>query len=397
MGKLKQALVILIALILVLLPVLRGAVISGLVGLTALGSLFFIHKLKKIEWLLVAVLGLGLFMSYAMSLCWTDNVEFGLKNLETKLALFILPISLSLIGSFNNKEQRWLWLSFVVGLLVSAFFHLSVSALQWSEGSPNSVFYYAELAKEFHPSYLSMYFCVGIAVLLFKDVQLKNTKWILPLKIILLAVFSGFVVLLFSKTGFIGLMALLVLKTIHILATKTYREFLLLPLSILVIGVVFNSAEGNQNRVTSSISSSNEVKKTPPTNTYRNSTESRIISWKSSVEIICENPLGVGVGDASAVLTQNYKTKGETYLADKNLNSHNQFLTTGIAIGALGILFLVLFFLVLGVRSVNQKDWLLAAVLGIVFINFMTESMLERADGTVFIPLIFSLLLFKKD
>ena len=58
---------------------------------------------------------------------------------------------------------------------------------------------------------------------------------------------------------------------------------------------------------------------------------------------------------------------------------------------------LVLLFLVLIVRGINQNDWFLMVISGIFFLNFMTESMLERADGTIFIPMILGLALYRKD
>ncbi len=382
--------------LLLLIPSVRGIFISALVGLVFLGSLFTWRKRKQLDWLLIIVSGFGLFILYLFSMLWSVNLSIGWAKLETKLALLVIPLSLNLIGPFDKQERSRLFLALLAGLVFSMVCNLSVSALEWTEETGNSVFFYSGLSKDFHPSYLAMYFCTGIAVLMFNSWNFLSETWQKLLKGIFLSLFSGFVMLLFSRTGIICLVALLVAYIVKSVSQKSYKELVYLPFMFLAMALAFCAAQGKDNRIISTISnqidSSAESKET-----YRSSSESRIISWKSSLEIIAKNPVGVGIGDAQDELVMSFNRQGETYLVKKNLNSHNQFLSTGLAIGLLGIAMLFFLFILLGLRAFNHKDWLLASVLGILILNLMTESMLERADGTVFIPLILSVILFTRN
>ncbi len=392
----KKLLISLIMVLFLLIPLVKGDLVSMLIGLIFLGSFFFWSKQKQLDWLLIIVSGAGLFCIYALTLLWTENIELGLSNLETKLSLLIIPISLNLIGPFDEIERRNLYIAFLTGLVVSVFYHTGVSAQQWAKGLGNSVFFYANLTKEFHPSYLAMYFTVGIAILMFDSKNFITERWHRILKGVLLCLFSGFIILISSRTGIICLAGLILALVVKILIQKTYRELAILPLIILTIGLTFSMPQGKDNRVLNTLS-----EQIPSTSSqsmkYRNSSESRLIAWKSSLEIIYKNKAGVGVGDAQGELVKSYEQQGETYLVSKNLNSHNQFLTTGLAIGLFGIVMLLILFFGLGIKALNQKNWLLAAVAVIILVNFMTESMLERASGTVFISLILSLVLFRKN
>jgi len=199
-----------------------------------------------------------------------------------------------------------------------------------------------------------------------------------------------------SRTGFICLGIFLV---VHVLKNALQRQFFNISLSaaaLLVSGLVYFGSNVAQSRVKGVLELSGvSVKKKDVT--YRNSIDSRLIAWKCSTELIASNLGGYGIGDSQDELVNSYKAKGEVFMQTKNFNSHNQFLTTSLSIGVFGFVLLVLLFFILLARAWNQGDWVLGLVTLLLVLNFMTESMLERAEGTTFIPLILCILVFRKD
>ena len=64
--------------------------------------------------------------------------------------------------------------------------------------------------------------------------------------------------------------------------------------------------------------------------------------WKCSIEIIKENVFfGVGTGDVKTELNKKYEEKNIQQALKDNLNSHNQFLQTYVAIGLPGFILLL--------------------------------------------------------
>lgn len=129
-------------------------------------------------------------------------------------------------------------------------------------------------------------------------------------------------------------------------------------------------------------------------NTTTESSKVRLLIWQTSAEIIKDNFLfGVGTGDVKDVLMSKYKEKGLTGAYKENLNAHNQFLQTFIALGLPGILLLLASFVFPFILAIKTRNYIYLAFLIIVFINFLTESMLETIAGVMFYAFFNSLLI----
>jgi O-antigen ligase len=124
-----------------------------------------------------------------------------------------------------------------------------------------------------------------------------------------------------------------------------------------------------------------------------NSVTLRKVIWESAFEIISEHWLtGVGTGDANNELKIRYREKHLTWPLNDNLNAHNQYLQTAIAIGISGLLVLVASFIA-GFRvSVIRKEYLYAVFLALFILCIITECMLEEEAGVVFFAYFNSLL-----
>ena len=68
-----------------------------------------------------------------------------------------------------------------------------------------------------------------------------------------------------------------------------------------------------------------------------------VLSTMAQTHLIAEKPLfGYGTSDEKEVLLEAYEQEGFYHFAKKKLNAHNQYLQTGIAVGVVGMLVLML-------------------------------------------------------
>ena len=117
----------------------------------------------------------------------------------------------------------------------------------------------------------------------------------------------------------------------------------------------------------------------------KSTTGVRIYAWQTAIDLIKEKPLiGYGTGDVKSVLIDEYIKKDLTVLAKKELNPHNQFLQTAIALGCIGFLILILIFVLPLIHSIKRQFYIYAFFIGLFLLNNLTESMLETQSGVIF-------------
>jgi O-antigen ligase len=111
---------------------------------------------------------------------------------------------------------------------------------------------------------------------------------------------------------------------------------------------------------------------------------SRLLMWNASLEVIKENPiLGTGTGDYDDELTKMSKSIGNSGVAEKRYNSHNQFLNTFVQLGIIGLFILCGIFCFSFVSTIKTNNWLAFFTFSIFFVNFLFESFLETQAGIV--------------
>ena len=361
-------------------PVIFLFTISSFFNTTSL-KLFF-TKLKS-NWALL------LFFSVAlMGLLYSENLEVGGKNIETKLSLLIFPIAFSIANIDFNIVKKKIFIAFLEGTLVAVFFGICNVIFNYFQTDTLSLFY-GKVAYFNHNSYLSLYINFSIILLyslvLFKKDNLNISKHIAVLLILFLSIIIG---LLMSKTG---LFCLILIHTINILIWVYKQKKHVIGVTILCsmllffVSLYYYSSEFKQRIDEVSLS----VTKTNNRNT---STNARFSTWQSSLKIISHNLwLGVGIGDVQSHLDMAHLKNGDLILYKKHLNAHNQFLQTGIATGIFGVLLLLIILFTLFYKAIISKNNALILFLLIVFINLLFESMLEKQEGVIFIGFFIAL------
>lgn len=344
-----------------------------------------------------------------LSFLYTDNITKGISDIVQKLSLLIFPLIFLTSKSVQNSKDK-LVNSFILGLICIAlfvvfralYFSIDLSSMSFNptpkDVSWENYFLYTRFTAPYHPTYFSLFFSVGIAIIYSKIILEKRFKY----QILQVFVFMLFVVLIYlssSKAGLIVASILFLLSVFWIIRNKSriYAYSLVAVFSVLIIFIMINNPRiayfinylgfGNKE-----LSSDNKELQ----NKLSSEATVRIDIWKNIPEIVGKDWLfGVGVGDSKEVLVAGYKEKGISYAVDLKLNAHNQFLETYVSNGFIGLMVLFIVFFFGYWQAFIRKDILLFMFLVIVSINFLFESMLERILGVMFFSFFYSLLMIR--
>jgi O-antigen ligase len=342
------------------------------------------------RWLFVSCL--AFYLLHVVGMCWTSNQASGWFDLEVKLSLFIFPILFATRPLSSLRLDR-LAVSFVLGCSLASVLILVRAVFLYVYDHENN-FFYERFSYFMHPSYFSMYLNLAFVFLLFAAASGKagNSKgWLLLMPLIVLVV-----VLLSSKLGLLSLVLIGVAWLCRMMILKKKVLAGLLSLAFLFVGlfVLLRFSPEISGRLTNAVNALSEkhVDKTNP-----ESTAVRLLIWGAAAEVIREHPLiGAGTGDAKDVLLQKYGEEGITGALKNNLNAHNEYIQVTVALGAFGLVLLLLIQVgSLAIGFKEHKPMLVCFVL-LTMLNFLPESMLETQAGVIFYAFMGSVLVFSE-
>ncbi len=127
-----------------------------------------------------------------------------------------------------------------------------------------------------------------------------------------------------------------------------------------------------------------------------NNTRGRFPIWKAAFQTILKTPFtGQGTGDVKDALMTTFKTNEFTQGIKNNLNAHNQYLQSAIAVGITGGIWLIVMLLLPLWYALRKRQMLYAVFLIFIVVNFLFESMLETQAGVVFYAFFNSFFYYK--
>lgn len=345
-----------------------------------------------------------LYLLYCVGMLYSENLSFGLKDLETKMSLMLLPIIYASHRPVEGKDFNQMMRYFVVGNLLAAVLCLGHSAYVYfnemyliDSGQLNNVaaspkyFFSSDLSYFMHPSYFSMYLCVAMTYLLIRSTTSALSKKSFVLLIAGASLLTIIIFLLSSKIGIIISLAIWATYLIFLITLRRwYWQGILMILSIGTLSYfLIKSSDILDTKFKDLASAVNAA----PGDSSLESSAVRISVWKASKEIIAEMPLtGYGTGDIHSVLGKKYLEYDMKMAHDKRLNTHNQFFQTGITIGWTGIIFLIISLIVPILRRPKSYISLHISFSIIIILNLLVESMFEVQAGVVFFSFFHSLL-----
>lgn len=358
-------------------------------------------KLSKEKLLYFAPL-LAIFVLGAISLFYSTGVEGGIKILTTQLVMLVVTLAFL----FNNITREavkkgfylFLWgclsvmlLQYGMAIFASSsiigdayvfrpFFDATAPCLVDSDITGH-YFLSNSLSRFVHPAYSA--FMLGMAMMIiFKGIRYDSDFFNYKKFWMLCFGFFGFSLIFFSLNGTITLLFVLSLLVVGTLSVRKqfygeyakgfYTMIMLFALVMLINPQVRSVVEAPSDSTSLAL---------------------RIKVTEASLEMISANWFaGVGIGDAQDVLYSAYNDGGDA--SCRKINSHNQFLTTWLQNGIIGIVALISAFVAVMMRARRKKMNVLHFFNVIVVVSFFFESMLLRYWGVVSFTLFYGMLYF---
>lgn len=336
-----------------------------------------------------------LLILYLLSVIWvsfSESISLAGNELEIKLSLFLMPLGFYFIGNYLPDKKRVLK-SYISGVFVAILLDFSRAMAMYLFTGETSKFYYTDFSFFMHPGYFSMYIVFAVAILFqyWIDSQKRLFKSSMLTFVILLFFIAG-VFASSSKTGILAL-GIMILWYIFYYAYKNNRWKTSFALLAGVV-IVFFSVVSLSSKIRERFSELLFVVKEQPQTGF-SSTSSRVAIWKTSIELIKDNPIGYGTGMAVPTLKDAYFEKGYHKAFVRKQNAHNQFLQTTLTLGIIGALALLWIF-IQPLMHLRELDPLFVILLIMIAFNFTTEAMLERQAGVVFVAFFYSYFFYYK-
>jgi O-antigen ligase len=369
-------------------------VVPGIILLMSANWLFSGSYIKTVPLLFKDKLRLSvlsfaaIYFLYLAGMLWSTDFDYGWFDLEVKLSILAFPLifSTSDLSIFTKSRIKLIFGSYIIGCLAGSLILIVHAWINHRTGMSDA-FYYTNLAWYFHSSYLAMYLTFGISMLLYIFLtQLSGSSFIKITGLSLLILyFEGFIFLLSSKAGLIVLAATEILFILLLMTRKIRMNRIILIAFLMAVAFtgysrIFPFAFKRIAKADSAISSSGNVKANPDDGTV-----ARMEIWKISLGLIRQNFLfGVGTGDVKDTYLQAYQEKNLSPIFRKQLNAHNQYLQTFVALGMIGFSLLAAMLIIPSFMALRKRNLLYFAFLLIFTINILFESMLETQAGVVF-------------
>lgn len=329
----------------------------------------------------ILILGLG----------YSENFKTGLKLLEKDLSFIIFPFFLfPLYKWLSEKIITYVLITFIAGICFSSALLFCIFIFQHFTSDTTADYFFREKAFEYvelHPTYLAMYACFGVFIIL--KLPLIQKKYVL--KLITLLILTSVIILSGARNPLVSFFTILFVfiflrfkKVVHriVFSITTILSMPLLLFFLLKIPVI-------NSRFTEF-----EVGLTPPLGIHYNSVNLRVAQILCAFEKGKQNWFfGTGTGDVQDQLNSCYKNHGwSSVLYLKNYNTHNQFIQTWLAVGIPGLILLTLLFLYPLLQAIKRKDFILISLILLFSFCSLTESMFEKNKGIVFYCFFVSLL-----
>lgn len=343
---------------------------------------------------------------------YTQNKESGLTILLKRSTLLILPLFFIIKVNLKKGQTLRVILSYIFSLTIAGLTLLIKAVVRTikynSIYSPNSYTFvnenhflyhsYSEILG--HAIYLGAFFAIGLAFLIY---LIKENLFNKKLSYVLIFFFSLQLLLLTPRI----ILLYLILFGIPILIIYSYSKKVNV-IKILVVGMVYiflgflaYQVEGIRNRINDVTKSSFTFLNDPNKNDNRSmdGVEFRLAKWHFTIEAIKKKGdliFGVGTGGGQEKLEEVYKENNFVIGYVDHFNSHNQFLTTLLDNGLIGLVSYLWIFSISFYRGFKYKNLILLFTAGLIFSFSITETILGSQKGvlllTFFIPFTATLL-----
>ncbi|MEZ4801586.1 MAG: O-antigen ligase family protein [Gelidibacter sp.] len=289
------------------------------------------------------------------------------KQFQHWMLLFLVPMLLR-----ERNINTILIKVFFLGLCISICYVFALSYINGNTLDQDSF----ESIIDIHHTYLSVFLLFIINHVLIKLIKNQNNLSI-PQVIVQVAIISGAFWLIYLVDSKVSIILFVVLFIIHVfpeLSKENAVKYLLIFLTILAAFYVFN----------------HKLK-----TSYETALDFRLQIWDASVENIESHPFfGNLHASEKELLNYQHYLNGKYYYLDRDLNSHNQYLSILLKYGVFGFMILSSYCVLL-FKNTNPKTGKIVmretiGFLAIVLLVFYIENVLDRHHGIVFFTVFYN-------
>ena len=360
-----------------------------------------------------------------VGLTYSSNSAEAWFTLEKKVFLFLIPLALATTSvSWEGRHVRILCYVFLAACMAGIIVCVISASLDFQNfreqdaftphvnylhgtafESTNAgqqhewLFYsYAGLSNgiNIHPTYFALYLAFCLVFLIHERLTRQHTKWIKAGVGATICILIVTIVFLSSKIITLSLMVIFMLGgAVYLLRAGSRKHAIKLALvSIAILLLVILNPVSRYRSWQEMTNSSFQVKED---HVYTTSVEMRASLWWLGWKAYEESNLlfGTGPGDVKGAI----KKVGQEYNITNTLGTfdpHSQYLFILIANGIVGLTLFLLYLIMVSVKAIGSRNYLMmAATLLFAFLCF-TESALELQKGIIFFTIIHSVFAFAK-
>lgn len=334
----------------------------------------------------VLLLPIAYFMLTIISIVILKSNDVAVEVTTRKIHFVLIPLSFIIISSKLSKRQAS-YIPQIVALCCTACIIICLTnATMASEGENLSTrwtyFFYDRFTSilGIDPIYMSLFASVSFTAIAYTEIWSRRLQTVICILLLIGLILIGSIVGLIS----LALTCLFVIFSKYLL-TKTV-DFI--TLSFLIITVTALSASPLWKEVHAKSLS-------PDRNLFVNSPDQRIQIWKAAIHAIAEHPFfGHGVSGGQRALEMSYRERGFESGIAFSWNAHNEFLSTSLDFGLVGLLLLASMFVSSFFKAFKERNWMSLSLQLTFLIFFIAEAMFSRQKGIVCFVLFYCIINF---
>jgi O-antigen ligase len=341
----------------------------------------------------VLLFPIALFFLHTFWLFFSDNLIGMIDVMVRKIHFILIPLGFFIVNKkITHKYLQAVLVVFLTGCLLCTMICYAYAVYNvivhntWTvhvsgQDYPYFFSYLLTESVNISPVYLSM-FCNFTFLIVLYTPLIKRTIYKAAL-LLYLAIF------IFMVGVLTGILCMVVIMAIWLLAVS-YKRIVIWPsmFAMLTLWVILNFSFLKEN-----IISSFQFNYTDESGRLQPHTADKLVIWSSAIEAIKQKPiLGYGTGDGQKALEEIYRKRGLEWEEKNSLNPHQEFLSTTLDFGIIGLVCLVAILIVPFVQAAKAKDVFAVCFLLVVTLFFLSESVLQRQKGIVFFSFFYSLL-----
>ena len=346
------------------------------------------------------------FIFQCLALLYTENRGEGVKHIQLKTALIVLPLALGVSYSVNDlyfeKMKRW----FVYILSLTSVFCVAIAFNKYLQSGDNSYFFYHKLLLPIDHHAIQFSILVFFALVLLLEEIARKKYLIHPILHFTLTAYLIMILVLLSSKLVIAFFLLYVVYWGCMTAKKVFHFKFALPIASIAFLSLTSILVFTKNPVTNrfadiiagKIQLVSEDKFNP--GIYFNGLQFRLLQWRFVVQILNDHNAwltGLGPGDAQEVLDKKY-IAANMYIGDSatgergflGYNTHNQFLESLLQTGIPGLACFLLICTGMIQMAIRARRKELSAVVVLLLAYSLNESVFETQYGSMiflFLPL----------